>query len=129
MSLSSAPCLYGSHSWERAKGIKRCYNDAIEGTGYCQIHQPPPFEHQHWARPNGWAKIQQDVIKRDKGICYICGKRGATQVDHVIPLAAGGTNALYNLKAVHKLCHAKKTESDIKKILAESKAKRRKNIF
>ena len=123
MSLSSAPCLYGSHSWEKAKGIKRCYADSVNGTGYCQKHQPPPFEHQNWSRPQNWGKIQQDVIIRDKGICYICGKAGATQVDHVIPLAAGGTNSLFNLKAVHKLCHARKTEADIKKILAEAKQK------
>ena len=129
MSTSSAPCLYGSHPWEKAKGIKRCYADSVNGTGYCQKHQPPPFEHQNWQKPKNWANLQQQVIARDTGVCYICGKPGATEVDHVVPLSAGGTNALFNLKAIHSSCHAKKTQKDIKKILAESKAKRRKNIF
>ena len=38
----------------------------------------------------------------------ICGER-ATEIDHIIELASGGTNTLDNLQPLCKPCHAIKT--------------------
>ena len=40
--------------------------------------------------------------------CLICGER-ATEIDHIIELAAGGTNSLDNLQPLCKPCHKQKT--------------------
>lgn len=65
------------------------------------------------------------LIKRDNGICYLCGAavnlndytliNGIKQVgpmypsiDHVIPVARGGTHTWNNVKLAHLMCNVKK---------------------
>ena len=48
------------------------------------------------------------MLARDLGICYLCDQFGADRVDHLIELAAGGTNDLSNLASCHAACHDRK---------------------
>lgn len=65
------------------------------------------------------------LYKRDKGICYICGKQCDwddyhysgdifiadnyyPSVDHVNPLAKGGLHSWSNVRLAHKICNSKK---------------------
>lgn len=48
-----------------------------------------------------WAKTVAFVIRRDKGICWICGRGGADSADHIVPRARGGSDRPHNLAAVH----------------------------
>lgn len=59
-------------------------------------------------RPRGWARTAARVIERDHGICWLCGRPGATTVDHVIPRARGGGHQDSNLRAAHLSCNARK---------------------
>jgi 5-methylcytosine-specific restriction endonuclease McrA len=52
--------------------------------------------------------VRQKVLARDRGCCYLCDRRGADQVDHLVEVAAGGTNALTHLASCRKTCHARK---------------------
>lgn len=67
------------------------------------------------------------LLHRQRGICPECGevinlaKGDRVHVDHVIPLAMGGTNDWSNLQAIHAACHAAKTGADLGAI---AKAKR-----
>lgn len=45
-------------------------------------------------------------------VCHVCGLGGATEVDHVVPLALGGADKLDNLKAIHHDCHTAKTAKE-----------------
>ena len=58
-----------------------------------------PSDKRHTRR---WREtIVPRVIRRDGGICWICGQPGAGTADHVIPLAQGGTDDPTNLAAAH----------------------------
>lgn len=48
-----------------------------------------------------WQRRKARIIRRDRGICYLCGKGGADSADHVIAFAQGGRDTDANLKAVH----------------------------
>lgn len=55
-----------------------------------------------------WRKIRAHVLWRDKGVCWLCGSRGATHVDHVIPRSKGGTDDLSNCRAACASCNLRK---------------------
>lgn len=65
------------------------------------------------------------LIKRDNGICYICGNKVNLEdyitkdnnvicgnyypsIDHVIPLSKGGTHSWSNIKLAHRICNSLK---------------------
>ena len=48
------------------------------------------------------------VYSKDRGICGICGKpvnRYEFTIDHIIPLAKGGSNDEDNLQVAHEFCN------------------------
>lgn len=68
-------------------------------------------------------KQRAAVFLEHGGVCHICqGKIQVGQafdIDHVIPLAMGGTNDASNLRPVHTKCHrgeGSKTSDDVKAI-------------
>ena len=60
-----------------------------------------------------------DVFARDGFKCQICNKKLAMDqkaphpdspsIDHIIPLAKGGTHTWVNVQAAHFLCNSKKS--------------------
>lgn len=52
----------------------------------------------------------EEIIKRDQGICGICGKpiMGKLEIDHVVPLTAGGTHEPGNVQLTHLACNRRK---------------------
>ena len=47
-----------------------------------------------------WRNLRASIL-RASDICHICGKPGADAIDHVIPLARGGTSDPSNLRPAH----------------------------
>lgn len=41
-------------------------------------------------------------------LCFLCGQKGADSLDHLVPMATGGPNALFNLITAHHGCNARK---------------------
>lgn len=58
-----------------------------------------------------WRRTRLAVIARDQGICGICGQlvTGRADIDHILPKAKGGTDAMSNLMLTHAECHSRKT--------------------
>jgi 5-methylcytosine-specific restriction enzyme A len=89
--------------------------------------RPPPAN--AYAYGSGWQVIRKRVLERDGYRCQlqyadICVGR-ASQVDHIVQPEAGGTNALENLRAVCRRCHARRTGRQ--GALAKQRAAQRRN--
>lgn len=51
------------------------------------------------------------ILQRDRGHCGICGDpvmENTAELDHVIPLAAGGTHEPENIQLAHRACNRRK---------------------
>src|SRR5688572_16722327 len=59
-----------------------------------------------------WRRLRE-IVLNDEPLCRICNDQGRTteavDVDHVIALAAGGTNDVSNLVPLCHSCHSRKT--------------------
>lgn len=55
---------------------------------------------------------EDEVIRRDCGRCGICGEpvMGPFHLDHIVPLAAGGTHEPDNVQLAHPTCNARKQD-------------------
>ena len=58
-------------------------------------------------------KLRSFIFSRSNGKCVYCGAK-ATEIDHVIPRASGGTNSAYNLVASCRACNQMKSNLSLK---------------
>ena len=57
-------------------------------------------------------KVQRSRMKRRKRrFCAHCGTASNLTIDHIIPLAKGGTNEVHNLQMLCEPCNAGKADS------------------
>lgn len=99
----------------------RCYKMATK-SGRCEDHQPEPWLSSKGKTPAqrgygfDWVKIRAKALLRDGHLCQQCIKDGvitlATDVDHIISKAKGGTNRMENLQSLCKQCHKVKTNME-----------------
>lgn len=74
-----------------------------------------------WTNRNGRQRgvpttLRRKVMARDQNTCHVCHRTGANEVDHIIPVAEGGTDALDNLAPIHaNPCHAYKSAMERKR--------------
>ena len=65
---------------------------------------------------HAWRKVRAKALKRDRGLCVHCYREGiltiATDVDHIVRKADGGTDSLGNLQSLCKAHHAQKTKEE-----------------
>lgn len=52
-----------------------------------------------------WRTLRAAILYRDAYRCALC-PRGASEVDHVVPVADGGTDDPSNLRSLCHSCHA-----------------------
>lgn len=66
---------------------------------------------------SAWKRLRKLALSRDKHLCQDCRDKGrvtaAAQVDHVVPKAKGGTDALDNLRSLCRECHDEKSARDL----------------
>ena len=58
--------------------------------------------------PGNWYALRFQVLQRDGFTCHYCGQAAPSvtlEVDHVIPVVEGGTDALDNLVTVCRACN------------------------
>ncbi len=57
------------------------------------------------SRADSKAEIRRQVWRRDQGRCTRCSSTHAVQEDHIVPRAAGGMDALENLRLLCRSCN------------------------
>lgn len=78
-----------------------------------------------YVQPPDWRRTVRRIIANHRGICHVCKRGGATSVDHIVPVAEGGTHDDTNLAPIHPApCHRDKTERERKRAIAR-RARRR----
>lgn len=92
----------------------------------CPTHTPPAWEGSTRRTKTGSGSAQQrraaHVMRRDNAICHVCGKPGADEVDHVIPLAEDGADHVTNMAPIHgKPCHKNKTAAEAARARARNR--------
>jgi hypothetical protein len=61
-----------------------------------------------------WRQVRYRTLRRDHWSCVKCGRR-AREVDHIIPLALGGSEfEVANCQSLCRACHIKKTVGEIR---------------
>ena len=98
------PCAISSCPGRAAHG-KYCATHA----SYKQLSRQPDTRPSAAARGYDakWRYIRAQFLKAHSQ-CVVCGEQ-ATEVDHVVPLADGGTHQWSNLQAMCKTHHSQKT--------------------
>lgn len=71
------------------------------------------FENTRRARKAGNGGAHTLVERQDKfdsigNVCFYCGQDGKLSIDHVLPLARGGTNDIENILPACKSCNSRK---------------------
>lgn len=63
---------------------------------------------------SAWMAVRAGVWARDSGLCQACGRAVAlngvdcAEIDHIVPLGAGGTNDAANLRVLCHACHMRR---------------------
>ncbi|WP_443062943.1 HNH endonuclease [Streptomyces sp. NBC_00440] len=64
------------------------------------------------SRPRDWHRRRSRVLVRDRFTCQQCGSHKDLEVDHIVPVARGGSWEPDNLWVLCKPCHKRKTYSE-----------------
>ena len=78
---------------------------------------PRPNAAQRGYCSAAWRRTRLAVIARDGGVCQLCGElvQGSDRdahIDHILEKADGGTDAITNLRLVHRSCHSRRHARD-----------------
>jgi 5-methylcytosine-specific restriction endonuclease McrA len=81
---------------------------AQAGCGNTASYRGRCAQHARRISRRPWARTVATVVKRDRGICGICGQPGATSADHIRRVRDGGSDEPSNLRAAHVDCNRRR---------------------
>lgn len=101
------------------RAAKVCGHPDCPNLEPCPTHQRKPWQgngrHGRMRSGSKEQRINRAVLRNHGYICHVCGQPGADEVDHVIPLSAGGADGYDNRLPIHSTpCHAEKTQREAK---------------
>lgn len=84
--------------------VRRADGSTDEQPAY-GAHEYQELVKVRWRAPES---VRAKILKRDHGRCRYCGSEDSLTIDHVVPIAMGGSNRLRNLVACCSPCNTKK---------------------
>lgn len=93
-----------------------CRATAVTGWSQCAAHKPAPYAgaKDRWLaeRPPGYNQLRSLIFKLQMQRCARCGSRTKLELDHIHPVAQGGSWAIENLQGLCRPCHDEKSQED-----------------
>lgn len=90
--------------------------DRLKGSGSLEP-KASTYGQGRGGRP--WRRLRERILQRDSYVCQACAREGRVQiaheVDHIVNIAAGGTDDPGNLEAICRDCHQKKTQQEARR--------------
>ena len=74
-------------------------------------HKKPSRWHERGPRATFGVNVVRTVLEASGYTCYLCGGP-ATEVDHIIPVAEGGSSYMINAGAICTSCHTEKSRQE-----------------
>lgn len=115
--LMSRPCRhYGCPNIVKSRSQQGyCDDHANERTGWSKRQQVKGNTTER-GYGHAWRKLRAQVLERDGYLCQSCRTKDritpATDVDHIINKASGGTDDPDNLQSLCSSCHKQKTANE-----------------
>ncbi|MER5883099.1 HNH endonuclease signature motif containing protein [Streptomyces sp. NPDC001941] len=100
--------------------VRGCVQRTVRN-GRCPEHAPPE---RPWSRVSPrnqvrdaarrlWDRqVRPSALARDRFACVRCGVRDGLEVDHIVPVAQGGTWTLDNAQTLCRSCHNLKSAKE-----------------
>ena len=100
----------------RSKILSVCLSPgchALTDGTYCKVHLQQRERERGSRHERGygsaWVRLSREILERDQYVCWYCGGV-ATETDHVVAKANGGTDDPENLVAACKPCNVAKRD-------------------
>jgi 5-methylcytosine-specific restriction protein A len=106
MPRAASICLVGGCT-KRTSHAGRCVEHAPSNRPWSRKSARNQHRDPKWER-----HVRPRALARDGFACVRCGEREALEVDHVVPIAKGGTWTLDNAQTLCRRCHQAKTAED-----------------
>ena len=105
-------CLGSNDSDGRGLIYHQMLDDSVEyllGSEIIQVVPKEPTQTVKHRRANPVTSIMRGrILQRDNDTCQHCGSHDDLEIDHIIPVAAGGMSTFENLQVLCQQCNSKK---------------------
>jgi 5-methylcytosine-specific restriction protein A len=98
--------------------------NVVQRGPYCAVHAPAQADARPSSSARGynaaWQRLRLMTLRAhplcaDPFRVHVASPALASEVDHIRPLADGGTNDAHNLQCLCKSCHSRKTREDMQR--------------
>lgn len=110
----------GAFFYDQSGRHKYCSKECAKRVQNAQSNRKKDFRRRVSKTEESNSINLQALYKRDKGICWLCGKpcdmsldgndNYYPSIDHIIPIARGGKDRWDNVKLAHRICNTLKSD-------------------